>query len=1009
MNNHLGKSQSLFVRTMAVLLFAICAMRASAQYEVIWSDSFFSAVNTNDVNYQYNNGTRQGGVLAPISYAQSPAGPNYHHQLNCGNGQYLHLIGDNAAYPLVSPNHNFNGLVSGRPVSRVSFQFQMGLTNNHQPIYQTAMFTLCGDTNLLDPTVVVSGKKFFGVRFIHDTRFGAGDVIQYYDSGTLMGDYKFPAGTYPLTNLISVAFAISDPNDLNPWNGVGATVISMYVNNSQVASYTKGGGGYANNHLTMKGAQGDSSVYGNISKAVFGNLAVLATSTNIYISSSGGNDSNYGNSASYPLATFNNLSNQVMLPGTTIYLKRGDVWSNSVLHIGGRGSPGNPIRLTAYGEGNPPVISGVNVTNAPCIQWDNPSYVSIDSLDLRNAKLGIYMRYASTGYGSMFNNSNVTVTSCHFRNMNARWTDANGNLQHPQPYPTYGQNEASWGSGIWVGGNVPTGTTSTLLDGLTVTHCGFQGVNVGMGDGFYWPTLPARNQLTNLRVEDCWIQGTEQGIIYLNSVSGGRVKRVETYSGGTNYIASGTTAGFLEDCIDVAVTDSEFSGSTRPGGPDGLGFDFEGNTGSCSFSNNVVHNNEGPGLLVLGTGGANTNLTIINNTWYNNARNASGTKGYELDGTPGHSGTFNNNGVYVGAATTNGPVYAYDDANFWSYYSGWPTTRTNTPYSFVSGRPLAWDFAGSDQGWAGQYQWSGFGAAGGALVGTSTGVDPYLYSPPTWVNTREYRWVHVRMSQTAGSMAQIYFKLETESFLNEAKSALFPIIADGQMRDYIVPVGPNQNCHGVVTVWRLDPTDAAGSTMVIDAFEAMRNPYLVSVTPVSASLLNVSFNQAMLPDAGVFNPANYALSGSGRGTLASQPDSVSLIAGSNGPIYQLKWNTGTMYAASATLNVSSAQNSRGIPVWTGSPVGLTNTFGPPITRPLITSLTPAGNNLVISGQDGMAGLSYLTLTSTNVAAPLSQWTPVATNVLAVNGNFSFTATNSFTPGVPQRFYMLQAK
>jgi hypothetical protein len=173
--------------------------------------------------------------------------------------------------------------------------------------------------------------------------------------------------------------------------------------------------------------------------------------------------------------------------------------------------------------------------------------------------------------------------------------------------------------------------------------------------------------------------------------------------------------------------------------------------------------------------------------------------------------------------------------------------------------------------------------------------------------------------------------------------------------------------------------------------------------------LNVSFNQAMLPDAGVFNPANYALSGSGRGTLASNPDTVSLIAGTNGPIYQLKWNGGGMYAASAILSVGNAQNSRGIPVWTGSPVGLTNTFGPPITRPLITSLTLAGNNLVISGQDGMAGLSYLTLTSTNVAAPLSQWTPVATNVLAISGSFAFTATNALLPGMPRQFYLLQAK
>jgi hypothetical protein len=39
--------------------------------------------------------------------------------------------------------------------------------------------------------------------------------------------------------------------------------------------------------------------------------------------------------------------------------------------------------------------------------------------------------------------------------------------------------------------------------------------------------------------------------------------------------------------------------------------------------------------------------------------------------------------------------------------------------------------------------------------------------------------------------------------------------------------------------------------------------------------------------------------------------------------------------------------------------------------------------------------------------PLSQWTPVATNVLSAGGNFTITATNTVTRGVPQRFYILQ--
>lgn len=993
---------------MAAALLVLCASTVRAQYTPVWSDGFAVSGSSYDVNYQFNSGTRQGGALAPQSYAQSPAGADYHHELGSVFGANLLLKGDSTATGTVSPNYNFNALVNGGPVGRISFQMKMALTNNNVPNYTWAGFSVGANAPLV---TMMSASTHFGVRIIHDTRYGAGDVIQFYDGATQVGaNYGFPAGVSP-TNLFSVLLLISDTSDSNPWNGSGSTTIKMYVNSVYVASYTKGAGGYVNNYLTLEGGMTGTAANGNLGLTTFGQLTVSATSTNIYISSSGGNDFNHGSDPAQPLATFNNLDGATLQPGTTVYLKRGDVWPASLLHLAGKGQPGKPITLTAYGEGPSPRITGANLTNAPCVQWENPSYVNINSLDLRDAKVGLFLRFTGASASTVFNNSNVVVTACHFENMNSKPSDTNGTLVFNPPYSSYGTYEICWSAAIWLGGRIQVGTSNNLLDGLTVKHCGFKGASVGLGSGFYWPDTPFHNQFTNVVMEDCWSSGTDNGIIALHG-SSGSARRLECYSGWTNYVNSGTSAGYLQGCVEFSVTDSEFKNNIRnrnPSAPDGCGFDFEGDTLSCSFSNNVIHDNDGQGLLVLGTGGANLNLTIVNNTWYNNARNASGNSGYELHGTGGHSGSFSNNGVYLGAATANGPVYLYNAVNAWNYYAGWSTTRSGTPYSSVSGRPLTWDFSGSVQGWAGTNQWSGFGAVGGALVGASTGNDPFVYSAATWVNTREYRWVHVRMSQTAGSFATIYFQTETSPGYAEGKTAQFPIIADGQMRDYIVPMGPDQNCHGVVTGWRLDPTDAAGSTMVIDAFEAMRSPYLLSVTPVSANILNVSFNQAMLPDNGVFNPANYALSGSGRGTLASQPDSVSLLAGTNGPIYQLKWNAGSMYAANATLSVFNAQNSRGIPVWSGSQVGLTNTIGQPLVRPVITSLGLAGNNLVISGQNGMAGLSYLTLTSTNLTAPLSQWTPVATNVLSVSGNFSFTATNAVSAGKPQQFYTLQAQ
>ena len=66
-------------------------------------------------------------------------------------------------------------------------------------------------------------------------------------------------------------------------------------------------------------------------------------------------------------------------------------------------------------------------------------------------------------------------------------------------------------------------------------------------------------------------------------------------------------------------------------------------------------------------------------------------------------------------------------------------------------------------------------------------------------------------------------------------------------------------------------------------------------------------------------------------------------------------------------------------------------------------------NLVLNGSNGLAGRTYMVVTSTDITAALSQWSPVSTNVLAANGAFTITATNVVNPGDAQRFYALQAQ
>jgi len=68
-------------------------------------------------------------------------------------------------------------------------------------------------------------------------------------------------------------------------------------------------------------------------------------------------------------------------------------------------------------------------------------------------------------------------------------------------------------------------------------------------------------------------------------------------------------------------------------------------------------------------------------------------------------------------------------------------------------------------------------------------------------------------------------------------------------------------------------------------------------------------------------------------------------------------------------------------------------------HPTFTSVATSGNSLILSGTNATG--SYVLYSSTNVALPLSSWTPVQTNTFS--GPFSFTNAMD----VPQKFYLLQ--
>ncbi|MDE3068484.1 MAG: hypothetical protein KGJ60_13185 [Verrucomicrobiota bacterium] len=72
--------------------------------------------------------------------------------------------------------------------------------------------------------------------------------------------------------------------------------------------------------------------------------------------------------------------------------------------------------------------------------------------------------------------------------------------------------------------------------------------------------------------------------------------------------------------------------------------------------------------------------------------------------------------------------------------------------------------------------------------------------------------------------------------------------------------------------------------------------------------------------------------------------------------------------------------------------------------PTLGGVSVSGGNLTFNVSGGTAGATFYVLTSTNAAAPLSSWTPVATNQFDTSGGFSFT---NAVGASPQQFFIIQ--
>ena len=216
-------------------------------YKALFTDNFRAGgnPNTNDVNF--NIAGRQGGSLVlgggPISYSadgNTQVGNDTGFGGQPYGGDYL-LSAFGARTAL---NHNFDGAESAGGLS-ISFDFIPNTVANGDASIWESLELGMSDADKL--TGVNGGASHFGILF----RGNGG--IQAFDGGSVVsGSETWGAGSTNAFNHIELL--LTDPTDQNPFDGVGQTDIAVYSNGNLVYSYSKGGGGYADNFINFGSA-----------------------------------------------------------------------------------------------------------------------------------------------------------------------------------------------------------------------------------------------------------------------------------------------------------------------------------------------------------------------------------------------------------------------------------------------------------------------------------------------------------------------------------------------------------------------------------------------------------------------------------------------------------------------------------------------------------------------------------------------------------------------------------
>ena len=183
--------------------------------------------------------------------------------------------------------------------------------------------------------------------------------------------------------------------------------------------------------------------------------------------------------------------------------------------------------------------------------------------------------------------------------------------------------------------------------------------------------------------------------------------------------------------------------------------------------------------------------------------------------------------------------------------------------------------------------------------------------------------------------------------------------------------------------YSLSPSDVAALATGITSPDA---PNVLTATAVSSSQINLNWTTGT--GAASFRVQRATSSGGPYATVAGG------VTGTNYSDTGL--NSGTTY-----FYVVSSFNAAG-----ESPNSIEASAAPvPPQPPLISSVDLVDGQFIFRGTNGPGEATYYLATSTNLALPPANWTPIVTNHFSADGHFAIT--NAVDPEHAQQFFLLQ--